>query len=275
VRKPRICTARMGATWPPRANHGAAGARSILTHHDLKIVDTSHPGPNGQGTVLAGCDTHSLIHRKGKPNDVIHREHNAFGPENGAYGSHMMYKEPGEYDLAERITLPDRSKATIQFPVWVPDPDGHSGHGPTAPTYVGGGVVLVIVLCAAYLLRCPNGRRAAASSVVATLTLAIAPHRAARAQEGEGHLLGADRWHLAAAGRFGPLADLPQVAPGDAAFERARVPASRTATGTRRQTCASPRRGRARIARAPGSAETGRGRQRIQTEEHDLPPQLN
>ena len=84
---------------------GAAGV-SILSHHDLKITD-------GKGAVVKGCDVHSVVHRKGDPGDVIHREHNAFEPENGVYGSHMVYREPGEYVIVFDNRM---NKETMRIP---------------------------------------------------------------------------------------------------------------------------------------------------------------
>src|SRR5262245_59068158 len=78
---------------------GLAAGKSILSHHDLMITDPSRPGKSREGAVVEGCDVHSVIHKRGDPKAVIHREHNAYEAENGVYGSHMMYKEPGEYAI--------------------------------------------------------------------------------------------------------------------------------------------------------------------------------
>jgi hypothetical protein len=98
----------------PSATNLPTGTQ-ILSHHDLRIE-----GPDGEAIV--GADVHSVIHKRGNPEAVIHREHNAYEPENEVYGSHMMYSEPGEYTIVERVTLPDQRELTVEFPVWVPDP---------------------------------------------------------------------------------------------------------------------------------------------------------
>jgi hypothetical protein len=103
---------------------GPAVGKSILSHHDLMITDTSRFSMKKEGAVVEGADVHSVIHKKGDPKAVIHKEHNSYEPENGVYGSHMMYKEPGEYVIIENVTLPGGKKYTLEFPIWVPGPTG-------------------------------------------------------------------------------------------------------------------------------------------------------
>jgi RND family efflux transporter MFP subunit len=186
---------------------GASTGKSILSHHDLKITDTTKFSLNKEeGAVLEGADVHSVIHKKGDAKAVVHREHNAYEPENGVYGSHMMYKEPGEYVIVENVTLPGGKKYTLEFPIWVPGPTG--GKEPaagTSPLLLGIGALGVLaVVAAAFVLGRRSGRQAAAGLSVVALIAGLAPLSPTRAQEEEaGHMHGPDGRHIAVAETFG------------------------------------------------------------------------
>jgi hypothetical protein len=177
---------------------GATGGGSILSHHDLKITDTRQPGPGGEGAVVRSCQVTSVIHRKGDPKAVVHTEENVFEPENGVYGSHMSYEEPGEYVLVERIAMPDGTRHGLSFPIWVPAPDGDAPES-LAPAAIVGGVAGVLLLIGAFLLGRRSGRRAAA----ALLAGFLAPSLARAGGEGPGHMHGPDGRHITLPGAAG------------------------------------------------------------------------
>lgn len=213
------------------AERGEEGSR-ILSHHDLRITDTRAYSLNREGAVVEGAEVDSVIHRKGDPNAVVHREHNAYEPENGVYGSHMMYREPGEYVIVEKVTLPDGQEYTLEFPIWVPDPAGASGKGAFSPLLLAlvalGGVGLI---AAAFLAGRQSGRRAAAKLSVFVLVAGLAPAFSARADgEGPGHAHGPDGRHIA----------VPQTSGTDA-------PALRAYLGPKRETEAVQTRDRYRF----------------------------
>jgi membrane fusion protein, heavy metal efflux system len=178
---------------------------SILSHHDLKITDTSKFSVRTEGAVVEGADVHSVIHKKGDPKAVVHREHNAYEPENGVYGSHMMYREPGEYVIIENITLPGGRKYTLQFPIWVPGPPGGAGRtGPSPLMLLLGGLAVLLFIAAAFMLGRRSGRRAAAHLSVLALITGLAPLSDAQAGDEEpGHMHGPDGRHIAIAETFG------------------------------------------------------------------------
>jgi RND family efflux transporter MFP subunit len=205
---------------------GAAG-KSILSHHDLKITDTSKFSMNKEGALVEGCDVHSVIHKKGDPTAVVHREHNAYEAENGVYGSHMMYKEPGEYVIIENVTMPDGKKYTLEFPIWVPGPSGgkEGAVGFSSLVLGVGGAAVAVLILTAFLLGRRSGRQAAAGLSVLALLGTFLP-RGAWAQEGReatggraltaegftpsatapgeaGHMHGPDGRHIAVAETFG------------------------------------------------------------------------
>lgn len=185
---------------------GEAAGKSILSHHDLRITDTSKFSLANEGAVVEGADVHSIIHKKGDPSAVVHREHNAYEADIGVYGSHMVYKEPGEYVIIENITLPGGKKYSLEFPIWVPgSPAGGapSAGVPPALLAVIGAAALVLVI-AAFVLGRRSGRRAAAGLSILALAAALAPSGAVRAQEEEaGHMHGPDGRHVAVAETFG------------------------------------------------------------------------
>lgn len=205
---------------------GPTAGKSILSHHDLMILDTRKPGKEG-GAVVEGCDVHSVVHRKGDPKAVIHKEHNSYEPENGVYGSHMMYKEPGEYEITENITLPDGTKFTLEFPIWVPGPQAASRakEAGLSPALLFGGIAgLVALVLAAFFLGRRSGRQAAAGLGLLVLALGLLPLASARAEEEEtGHMHGPDGRHLAVASTFGsapePLRAYPSADLKDFAFQ--------------------------------------------------------
>jgi RND family efflux transporter MFP subunit len=185
---------------------GAATGKSILSHHDLMITDTRKFSMTKEGAVVEGGDVHSVIHKKGDAKAVVHKEHNTFEPENGVYGSHMMYKEPGEYVIIENVTLPGGKKYSLEFPIWVPGPTG--AKPPTAgtsPLLLGiGAVVVLAVVAAAFVLGRRSGRQAAAGLSVLALLTGLTPLSGVHAQEEEtGHMHGPDGRHVAVAETFG------------------------------------------------------------------------
>jgi membrane fusion protein, heavy metal efflux system len=184
---------------------GPAAGKSVLSHHDLKITDTSKFNMSKEGAVVEGCDVHSVIHKKGDPKAAVHREHNTFEPENGVYGSHMMYKEPGEYVIIENVTLPGGKKVTLEFPIWVPGPSrGTERAGSPSPLFLGVGAVAAVgLMMVTFLLGRRSGRQAAASLSLLALLAGLVPCSSARAEEETGHMHGPDGRHIAVAETFG------------------------------------------------------------------------
>lgn len=192
----------------------------ILSHHDMRIE-----GPDGK--IILGCTVDSTIHRKGDPKAVIHTERNAYEPENEVYGSHMTYREPGEYVLSQTVKFPDGRTANVLFPVYVPAvagadmPGDAHAHGPNYVLIVGVGVGAVLLLWGAYRL----GRSSVRSGGGAMLAVAVLASgmlaRLANAQEEEGHLHGPDGRHIVApdaAKASGPmLRAYPAPGQGDSA----------------------------------------------------------
>src|SRR5688500_9861657 len=116
---------------------GAPAGKQVLSHHDLMITDTKQLSMKKDGAVDEGADVHTVIHKKGDPKAVVHREHNAFEAENGLYGAHMMYQEPGEYVIVETVTMPGGKKYALEFPIWVPGPQPAPAKGPGSPLLFG------------------------------------------------------------------------------------------------------------------------------------------
>lgn len=184
---------------------GASAGKSILSHHDLKITDTSKFSRTKEGALVEGADVHSVIHKKGDPK-AVHREHNAYEPENGVYGSHMMYREPGEYVIIENVTMPGGKKYSLEFPIWVPAPGGGKEKpAGTSPLLLGIGAAAVLgLIIAAFVLGRRSGRQAAAGRSVLALMAGLAPLSPTGAQEEEaGHMHGPDGRHVAVAETFG------------------------------------------------------------------------
>ena len=183
---------------------GDTAGKQILSHHDLMILDTRQPGPNG-GKVVVGADVHSQVYRKGDRSEAVHREHNSYEPENGVYGSHMMYREPGEYVIVENVTMPDKTKFTCEFPIWVPNPAGTAEvQGRSSPIpYILGGIGAVLIAGLAYWFGRRSAGAAATASLLAVMA-AVIPQTNARAQEDEaGHMHGPVGRHVAVASTFG------------------------------------------------------------------------
>ena len=179
----------------PQASGGAQ--TFILSHHDMRIE-----GPDGK--IILGCKVNSTIARKGNPQDIIHAEHNAYEPENETYGSHMTYKEPGEYVISQAVTLPDGKKTAVEFPVYVPAVSGAAAepehaHGPNYLLIIGGIVGGLIVLIGVYKVG-QRSVRLGGAAVLAVAVLGVGSlARIADAQEEEeGHMHGADGRHIVA-----------------------------------------------------------------------------
>ncbi len=187
---------------------GGATGRSVLSHHDLMVTDTSKFSMKKEGAVVEGADVRSVIHRKGDPNAVVHREHNSYEPENGVYGSHMMYKEPGEYVIVESVTLPGGKKYTLEFPIWVPAPAGGAREpaGQSPLVMAGLALAVLLLLVITFLLGRRNGRQVAARLTLLALLAGLAAPTSLSAQEEEGeagHMHGPDGRHVAVAETFG------------------------------------------------------------------------
>ena len=184
----------------------ATGQKSILSHHDLRIADENDKP-------ILGCEVHSVIHQKGDPKAVIHREANTYEPENEVYGSHMMYKAPGEYEISETITFPDKTTQTVTFPIWVPDPTGGKGSkepvSPAGPSPWLLGIGGLLAVGGAFALGRRRGRKdASALSLILAASL-ILPTALAQEPKGgedeEAHMHGPDGRHIAVASTFGKV----------------------------------------------------------------------
>lgn len=179
----------------PQASGGAQ--KFILSHHDMRIE-----GPDGK--IILGCKVDSTISRKGKPEDVVHTEHNAYEPENEVYGSHMTYKEPGEYVISQAVTLPDGKKTSVEFPVFVPavaevTKAAEHAHGPKYPLIIGGIIGGLIVLFGVYKLGQKKARVGGTTLLALALIGGASLSKLAWAQEDEaGHMHGPDGRHIVA-----------------------------------------------------------------------------
>ncbi|MCW5935304.1 MAG: efflux RND transporter periplasmic adaptor subunit [Fimbriimonadia bacterium] len=167
----------------------------ILSHHDLKILDP-------QRKIVEGATVRAVIYRKGNPNDVIHRENNAYEPENGVYGSHMTYTDPGEYMISHQVTLPNGKELTVDFPVWVPAV-GPSEEGqnklPRVLWGITGGLSALLLLWGTYTLGKKSGKNSLTVLLIGVgLFLTGSGIVATASGEEEGHLHGPDGQHLAA-----------------------------------------------------------------------------
>lgn len=168
----------------------------ILSHHDMRIE-----GPDGK--IILGCKVDSTISRKGNPADVIHTEHNAYEPENEVYGSHMTYKEPGEYAISQSVTFPDGKKTSVEFPVYVPAIAGQTeaehAHGPNYLLIIGAPIAGLLLLFGVYRLGMKNARVGGATLFALALVGGASLSRTVWAQEEEeGHMHGADGRHIVA-----------------------------------------------------------------------------
>lgn len=180
------------------APQAAGGAQKfILSHHDMRVE-------GADGKIILGCKVDSTIFRKGNPADVIHTEHNAYEPENEVYGSHMTYKEPGEYVLSQAVSLPDGKKIAVDFPVFVPaiagsEAEAEHEHGPNYPLIVGGAIGSLLLLFGMYRLGQKNARAGGAAIVALLVGGAWSLSQSGLAQgEEPGHLHGPDGRHIVA-----------------------------------------------------------------------------
>lgn len=168
----------------------------ILSHHDMRIEGSD-------GKSILNCKVDSTIHAKGDPRKIIHTEHNVYEPENEVYGSHMTYKEPGEYVLAQVVTMPDGKKVNVEFPVYVPVVAGASEeehhHGPNYLLIIGGIVATILILFGVYRLGQKNARVGGAAVLAIALALGSSlPNLAWAQDEEEGHMHGPDGRHIVA-----------------------------------------------------------------------------
>lgn len=178
------------------APSAATGSGSyILSHHDMRIE-----GPDGKSVL--GCIVDSTISRKGNPKDVIHTEKNAYEPENEVYGSHMTYREPGEYVIKQAVTMPDGKRIDVDFPVYVPAVAGAAGadehaHGPNYLAIGGGILGGLTLLWGTYRLGQRSARAGAGALLAALLgTGAMLPVFAFAQEDDPGHMHGPDGRHI-------------------------------------------------------------------------------
>ncbi len=177
---------------------GGGDQKFILSHHDMRIE-----GANGK-TIL-GAKVSSNIFRKGDPSKSIHAEINAYEPENEVYGSHMTYKEAGEYVIDQDVTLPDGKKVRVKFPVFVSEAGSKAGseeehlHGPNWILIFGGPLAGIALLYGAYRMGQKKARVMGAGLLIISLIGATSMVQVARGQEDEkGHAHGADGRHIVA-----------------------------------------------------------------------------
>lgn len=175
-----------------------SSSKFILSHHDMRIEGSD-------GKIILNCKVDSTIHKKDDPSAVIHTEHNAYEPENEVYGSHMTYKEPGEYVISQAVTLPDGKKTSVSFPVYVPAiattaaaGEVEHAHGPNYLLIGGGILVGVLVLFGVYKLGQKNARIGGASILVLVLGLTALSRVGVAQEEEPGHMHGADGRHIVA-----------------------------------------------------------------------------
>ncbi len=178
----------------PQASGGSQ--KFILSHHDMRIE-------GADGKIILGCKVDSTIYRKGDSKDVIHTEHNAYEPENEVYGSHMTYKEPGEYVISQAVTLPDGKKTSVEFPVYVPAisaaaTDAEHEHGPNYPLIIGGIVGGLLLLFGVYKLGQKNSRIEGAGLALLILAGGSLAQFAQAQEEEPGHMHGPDGRHIVA-----------------------------------------------------------------------------
>jgi len=174
----------------------AKGASSfILSHHDMRVE-------GADGKIVEGVVVNSTISPKGKADQPIHTEKNAYEPENEVYGSHMTYTEPGEYVLYQDVTMPDGKKIEVEFPVFVPAVAGqssHEPHGPAGPNYaliIGGVIAAFIALFVAFRLGKKSVSQGVAGILAIALVSSMLPVRAFAQEEEEGHMHGPDGRHI-------------------------------------------------------------------------------
>lgn len=172
----------------------------ILSHHDMRIE-----GPDGKSVV--GCSVDSTIHKKGDPNAVIHTERNVYEPENEVYGSHVTYREPGEYIIRQEVQLPDGRTSNVQFPVYVLAIEqsgataGANESGPNYPIILGGAAGALLLLWGAFRLG-QKSAKGSGTGITASLVVVLAAGSFAKLAwaggEEEGHMHGPDGRHIVA-----------------------------------------------------------------------------
>lgn len=177
------------------AEQDAGGNGSfILSHHDLRI--------EAEGKSVVGATVQSTIYLKGKPDDPIHSEKNAYEPENEVYGSHMTYTAAGEYVLNQNVALPNGRKLTVEFPVFVVSvapaqgEPAHDHHGPDF-LLIGGGIVAgITALIVAYRMGRKSVGNGLSILLVAALIASLFPSNAYAGGDEEGHMHGPDGRHI-------------------------------------------------------------------------------
>ena len=177
---------------------GSSDQKIILSHHDMRIE-------GADGKTILGAKVSSNIFRKDDPSKSIHTEENAYEPENEVYGSHMTYKEAGEYVIAQDVTLPGGKKVQVKFPVYVSEAgtkgtsEEEHAHGPNWILIFGGPLAGIALLYGAYRMGQKKTRVVGAGLLIISLVGATSIVQVAQAQDDEkGHVHGADGRHLVA-----------------------------------------------------------------------------
>jgi multidrug efflux pump subunit AcrA (membrane-fusion protein) len=169
----------------------------ILSHHDMRVE-----GSNGKSVL--NVKVNSTIYPKGEPNNPIHTEKNVYEPENEVYGSHMTYREAGEYVISQAVEMPDGKKMNVEFPVYVPalsastTAPGHDEHHHVNWfAWIGGALAALAILWGAFKLGQKNGKGVGMSVLIVLLiTGSFAPIHVVAQEEEEGHMHGADGRHI-------------------------------------------------------------------------------
>lgn len=167
----------------------------VLSHHDMKVLTED-------GKPVLNVVIDSTIYRAGKPEEVVHRERNAYEPENGVYGSHMTYQEEGDYVLSQAVAMPDGRKLNVEFPIFAraeSETAASTAAKPAiSPVMVGiGALVFLSGLYAAYRFGARNARQAGAVLLALCLSMGALTLRSATAgEEGEGHAHGPAGRHI-------------------------------------------------------------------------------
>ena len=177
---------------------GSSDQKIILSHHDMRIE-------GADGKTILGAKVSSNIFRKDDPSKSIHTEENAYEPENEVYGSHMTYKEAGEFVIDQDVTLPGGKKVRVKFPVfvsvagWNAALEEEHAHGPNWILIFGGPLAAIVLLYGVYRMGQKKARIVGAGLLIISLVGTTSMIQVAHGQEDEkGHVHGADGRHIVA-----------------------------------------------------------------------------
>ena len=177
---------------------GSSDQKIILSHHDMRIE-------GADGKTILGAKVSSNIFRKDDPSKSIHTEENAYEPENEVYGSHMTYKEAGEFVIDQDVTLPGGKKVRVKFPVFVSVAGSNAAleeehaHGPNWILIFGGPLAAIVLLYGVYRMGQKKARIVGAGLLIISLVGTTSMIQVAHGQEDEkGHVHGADGRHIVA-----------------------------------------------------------------------------